>query len=195
MKRERMGLVTASFFLAATIQGSVLLPLSQAQETESVRKPARPLPAERSAILFRDERQTTEPPNLVMDAMGLENGDIVADIGCGPGYYSLPLAERISPHGVVFAVDIQQGMLDQLAQRMKEAGVTPLESIDMRMRWRPLPALSTSSRLRVARLAPPRLPARDDALPDVRGQRRVVATLAPPSPVNTKVTFLFSFNL
>lgn len=100
MKKGRiLGPLTALFFLVAMIQGSVLLPLSQAQETESVRKPARPLPAERSGILFRDERQTTERPNLVMDAMQLKDGDLVADIGSGPGYYSLPLAERIGPHG------------------------------------------------------------------------------------------------
>jgi len=46
----------------------------------------------------------------------------VADIGCGNGFYSLRVAERIGPHGTVFAVDVQQGMLDQLQVRMADAG-------------------------------------------------------------------------
>ncbi len=106
------------FFLSLPV-----LAQTSSEQAEQIRKPARPLSAERSDILFRDERQTTERPNLVMDTMQLEDGDLVADIGSGPGYYSLPLAERVGPHGFVLAVDIQQGMLDQLAERMKEAGV------------------------------------------------------------------------
>jgi uncharacterized protein (TIGR01244 family) len=55
--------------------------------------------------------------------MGLTDGDIVADLGCGNGYYTLRVAKRIAPHGHVLAVDIQQGMLDQLTTRMNEANI------------------------------------------------------------------------
>jgi ubiquinone/menaquinone biosynthesis C-methylase UbiE len=56
--------------------------------------------------------------------MGPEDGDIVADVGCGNGFFTLRLAKEVAPHGVVFAVDVQQGMLDQLAQRQKEANIS-----------------------------------------------------------------------
>jgi ubiquinone/menaquinone biosynthesis C-methylase UbiE len=90
---------------------------------ERSRKPANPLPAQMSGILFRDDREQLEQPEKILAAMNLQDGDIVADIGSGPGYYSLRLAQRVAPTGVVFAVDIQQGMLDQLQKRMSETGV------------------------------------------------------------------------
>ena len=90
---------------------------------ESKRVPAQMLSADRSEVLFSEGRKAIERPNMVLDLMGLSDGQIVADVGSGPGFYSLLLAERIEPHGVVFAVDVQQGMLDQLKKRMDEAGV------------------------------------------------------------------------
>jgi len=87
------------------------------------REPAHYLPASMSGILFRKDRDEIERPEETIDAMNLEKGDLVADIGSGPGYYSLRLAQRVGPDGVVFAVDIQQEMLDQLAERMKKAGI------------------------------------------------------------------------
>jgi ubiquinone/menaquinone biosynthesis C-methylase UbiE len=55
--------------------------------------------------------------------MKLQSGQLVADLGAGVGWYSLRIAKRVAPSGAVFAVDVQQGMLDQLQARMKEAGV------------------------------------------------------------------------
>lgn len=90
---------------------------------EGARKPANILPAERAGILLMEGREELEQPEKTLDAMGLRNGQLVADLGCGNGFYSLRLAKRIGPDGHVFAVDIQQGMLDQLTARMTEAGV------------------------------------------------------------------------
>ncbi len=87
------------------------------------RKPARPLPAERAAILLSEFREKYERPEEIIDRMNLKDGDLVADLGAGLGYYSLRLARRVGPRGAVFAVDIQQGMLDQLQGRMKEANM------------------------------------------------------------------------
>ncbi len=54
-----------------------------------------------------------------LDRMGLRDGHRVVDVGAGPGLYTLPLAQRVAPGGVVYAVDIQQGMLDLLQSRME----------------------------------------------------------------------------
>jgi len=87
------------------------------------RKPAQMLPASMSDILLSERRMKLEDPKQALDYMQLEDGDLVADIGCGNGFYSLQVAERIGPHGAVFGVDVQQGMLDQMVVRMKEAGI------------------------------------------------------------------------
>lgn len=87
------------------------------------RTPAHILPAEAAGILLLEGREQLEHPEEIVDRMQLADGDLVADLGCGNGYYTLRLAPRVGPRGVVFAVDIQQGMLDQMEQRAKEAGV------------------------------------------------------------------------
>ena len=44
-------------------------------------------------------------------------GDVVLDFGCGPGTFTLNLADRVGVRGKVFAVDLQQEMLDQLKKK------------------------------------------------------------------------------
>ena len=94
----------------------------QAQPSQA-RTPARMLAPEQAGILLSEGRVGLEQPQKTLNFMGLRDGDIVADIGCGNGFYTLRLAERLAPHGVVFAVDVQQGMLDQLEERRAEADI------------------------------------------------------------------------
>jgi ubiquinone/menaquinone biosynthesis C-methylase UbiE len=74
--------------------------------------------------LDRPEREQEERPDLVMKALALRPGDVVADIGCGTGYFSWRMAEAIGAKGAVYGVEIQPEMLDLLAGKMKERGVT-----------------------------------------------------------------------
>jgi ubiquinone/menaquinone biosynthesis C-methylase UbiE len=73
--------------------------------------------------LDRPERDQEERPDLVMAALALKAGDVVADIGCGTGYFSWRMAKAVGPKGVVYGEEIQQEMLDKLAVQMKERGV------------------------------------------------------------------------
>src|SRR2546422_63703 len=66
--------------------------------------------------LERPEREQEERPDLLVEALKLKPGDIVADIGAGTGYYSWRLAQRVGTNGLVYAVEIQQEMLDLLAR-------------------------------------------------------------------------------
>ena len=74
--------------------------------------------------LERDERVQEEQPEAVLDAMGLEPGDVAADIGCGSGYFARRMARRVAPEGRVYCVDIQQEMLDITADLAERDGVT-----------------------------------------------------------------------
>jgi len=114
----------AKFQVITIVLGTVFVAAAiPAQEHDHTRKPANILRPEQSGILLSEGRINLEQPEQTLNFMGLRDGDLVADVGCGNGYYSLRLAERIGPHGAVFAVDVQQGMLDQLATRQEEAGL------------------------------------------------------------------------
>ncbi|MSU70705.1 MAG: class I SAM-dependent methyltransferase [Opitutaceae bacterium] len=79
--------------------------------------------------LDRPERDAEERPDLVMKALQLRPGDIVADLGCGTGYFSWRLAKAVGGHGLVYGVELQQEMLELLANKMKERNVTNVVGI------------------------------------------------------------------
>src|SRR3954447_5409056 len=62
--------------------------------------------------LERPEREEEEKPDLLLAALKLKPRNAVADIGAGTGYYSRRLAGQVGTNGVVYAVEIQQEMLD-----------------------------------------------------------------------------------
>ena len=76
-----------------------------------------------SGLLLEDSRIESNRIEETLDRMGLMDGQIVVDLGSGPGAFTFPLAARVAPRGVVLAVDIQQGMLDRLKARMVETDV------------------------------------------------------------------------
>ena len=102
-----------------------------ADRAERHRVPADFMSYQGAGWLERAERVDEERPDLVLDAMGLEPGDVVADVGCGSGYYARRAAGRVAPGGRVYCVDIQPEMLDimrDLADRDGVAGIVPVLS-------------------------------------------------------------------
>jgi ubiquinone/menaquinone biosynthesis C-methylase UbiE len=73
--------------------------------------------------LDRPERDREERPDLVLAGLALRPGDVVADLGCGTGYFSWRLAAAVGPKGRVYGEDIQPEMLTLLAAAMKERKV------------------------------------------------------------------------
>ncbi|MBI3933699.1 MAG: methyltransferase domain-containing protein [Acidobacteria bacterium] len=67
--------------------------------------------------------------NEVIEKLRLKPGDIVADIGSGSGTFSIPMAKAIAPNGILYAVDIDQKMLDYVAEKAKKEGVTNLRTV------------------------------------------------------------------
>lgn len=66
-------------------------------------------------------RQTYMPTQEVLQLLGLAPGMDVADLGAGTGYYTLPIAEAISP-GIVHAVDVSPEMLEKLGTKLASPG-------------------------------------------------------------------------
>jgi ubiquinone/menaquinone biosynthesis C-methylase UbiE len=79
--------------------------------------------------LERPERLAEERPDLLLQAIQLRPGDIVADIGAGTGYLSWRMAEMVGNTGKVYANDIQQEMLDMIAHNMAEHHTTNVQAV------------------------------------------------------------------
>jgi ubiquinone/menaquinone biosynthesis C-methylase UbiE len=79
--------------------------------------------------LERKERELEEDPDLAMRLIRVARGSTVADLGAGSGYFTIRLAKAVGMDGKVYAVDIQQGMLDLLQRAVtkeKLTNVTPV---------------------------------------------------------------------
>jgi ubiquinone/menaquinone biosynthesis C-methylase UbiE len=68
-------------------------------------------------------RKLVQPPDRVLGDL-VAPGDHCLDIGCGIGYFSIPLARLVGPSGSVTAVDVQQKMLDGLLRRARRQGLS-----------------------------------------------------------------------
>jgi len=70
-------------------------------------------------LMLLDGYTETERLNRVWSDLvavsGLHEGQTVADVGCGPGLFTFPVAEKVGPKGKVYAVDINRSVLDFVA--------------------------------------------------------------------------------
>ena len=115
--------------LAASALTSAVLAVAPQTQAQQQREPARTMSYRGAPWLERAERVAAERPEEVLDAMGLEPGDIVADIGVGSGYFARRIARRVGPEGKVYGVDIQPEMLDILRERAREEGIGNIEPV------------------------------------------------------------------
>ena len=73
-------------------------------------------------LLVSPLRRLLEKPEEVL-APHVESGVTAMDIGCGMGFFSLPLAELVGPSGRVICVDLQERMISSLRKRASRAGL------------------------------------------------------------------------
>ena len=89
---------------------------------------SRPAP-EWIARLERPERIATLKIDYIVSKLDLRPGQVVADIGAGPGVISLPMAKAVAPNGKVYAVDIDQAFIDHITMRAQEQGIANVKPI------------------------------------------------------------------
>ena len=83
-------------------------------------------PADLAAYIARlsdPSRDAWQKPQEVVAALGLQPGQTACDIGSGPGYFTLRLAEAVGREGFVYAVDVEPAILATLRDRLDSAGV------------------------------------------------------------------------
>jgi len=70
-----------------------------------------------------------QPPDRVMDAIGVKPGHVVAEIGAGRGRYAVQLAARVGATGKVYAEDIDADALDHLRCRCDRWDIRNIETV------------------------------------------------------------------
>jgi len=113
MNPTALGLLAALLCQAAAPPPAALPP----------RTPATVMSAGGASWLEREGREEEQRPADIFRTMGLKAGDIVADVGCGTGWFARRMARSVAPGGTVYAVDIQPEMLELLRGYVASEGV------------------------------------------------------------------------
>lgn len=87
-------------------------------------------PAEEWAVTLESGRRlaTLDIENVVA-RIGLEVGDVVADIGAGTGIFSVPMAHVVGATGVVLAQEVDAGFLPIIQEKARSEGVSNVEAV------------------------------------------------------------------
>jgi len=96
-------------------------PVEEPRRTYLERIVATPMSHLGASWLVRPERQAEENVEKAIQHLELKEGLSVCDLGCGNGYWTLPLAQAVGKNGKIYAVDIQPEMLRQLRTRAGKA--------------------------------------------------------------------------
>ena len=73
---------------------------------------------EQSHKLDTEERKQAMPPDTTLKELGLKDGDIFIDVGCGTGYFTEAALALVGKKGKVFGLDISTAMLEKLKKRI-----------------------------------------------------------------------------
>jgi len=74
-------------------------------------------------------RDRWQQPEVVIHSLSLQQGNQVADLGAGGGYFTFRLADAVGPTGKVYAVDIDKGNLEYIANQAAKRGYRNIETV------------------------------------------------------------------
>ncbi len=81
------------------------------------------------AMLEDPKRDAYQKPHEVLLALDLKDGETIADIGSGSGYFTLRFAAHVGDKGKVYAVDIDPEMVRHLNRRLRDGGVRNVQTV------------------------------------------------------------------
>ena len=69
-------------------------------------------------------RKRFSDPALIIQGAGMQAGQHVLEVGCGRGFFTIPLAEKLGREGYLHALDVTQEAVDYVARKLKTAGLS-----------------------------------------------------------------------
>ena len=86
-------------------------------------------PAAYIASLENPARDAYQKPQEVVTALALREGEVIADIGAGSGYFAVRFARAVGPRGRVYAVDISPDMIRYLNRRIRDEELSNVTTV------------------------------------------------------------------
>lgn len=123
--------VPASLKRAAltVVAGAILLAAPHAQTRQQDGNHGRLFPPSDLGLLDAPDRDLWQRPDQIMDAMAIADASVVADIGAGSGWFTIRLARRVGPQGLVYAEDVQMEMLNAIFRRVSREGFNNVKRV------------------------------------------------------------------
>ena len=121
----RVALVVA---LVLLLQVGAGLQTRTAQDSPAPQRLGRLVPPIDLGLLESPDRAAWQKPEQIMDALHIADGSSVADIGAGAGWFTIRLARRVGPNGVVYSQDVQREMLEAIRRRVSREGLQNVQT-------------------------------------------------------------------
>jgi SAM-dependent methyltransferase len=86
-------------------------------------------PPQDLGLIEPPDRDQWQPPEPIMDALRISDGATVADLGAGGGWFTVLLARRVGPKGVVYAEDVQPQMIEAIRRRAQRENLSNVRTV------------------------------------------------------------------
>lgn len=81
---------------------------------------------EHIAVLEAEDRKVWQSPDEILNAVELRPEFVAADLGCGSGYFTVPLASKVKK---VYGIDVQREMLNFLENKIRKHGIRNIDAL------------------------------------------------------------------
>jgi ubiquinone/menaquinone biosynthesis C-methylase UbiE len=117
----------SAWLLALTCAASLMLVVPA--WAQQARPHSRLFPPQDLGLLEAPDRDRWQRPDRIMDALGIADASRVADLGAGSGWFTIRLARRVGPRGIVYAQDVQPEMLSAISRRVQREGLSNVRPV------------------------------------------------------------------
>jgi predicted methyltransferase len=121
--------VTRTCFATVALIGACLALVPSHGGAQQPRSHGRLFPPQDLGLLEAPDRDEWQRPDRIMDALAIAEASVVADVGAGSGWFTIRLARRVGPQGVVYAQDVQQEMLNAISRRVQREGLVNVHPV------------------------------------------------------------------
>ena len=131
--KTRLYVIAAALMILVDVEAALQGRLSpqtrlHAQQPLAPQSHSRLFPPIDLGLLESPDRAAWQKPEQIMDVLHVADGSKVADIGAGAGWFTIHLARRVGPNGIVYSQDVQPQMIEAIRRRVGREGLQNVQT-------------------------------------------------------------------